>query len=146
MGTDTSLRNVLSTETPGGLPARGPVDDWSTLREKLTDQERVADVTPDGAVLWLMLDGASGRRIIENQPRTYIRITARTRISTPQPDVKASDKGICRYAEGYGLVLRSPRVTTDDITTAHPKQTSIGPGSLGYADLSQGTHLGFLSL
>lgn len=81
-----SARNALSTESPASLPTPWqPIDDWSTLKDqhveihiggKLIDQGRVDDVTPDGAVLWLMLDGASGRRIIENQPGTCVRFTA----------------------------------------------------------------------
>jgi hypothetical protein len=60
-----------------------PVDDWSTLRDqnveihiggRVADRGQVADVMADGSVLWLMEDGVSGRRIIENQPGTYIRL------------------------------------------------------------------------
>jgi hypothetical protein len=86
MRNDMSATNAPTTESPASLPTPWrPVDDWSTLKDhhveihiggKLIDQGRVDDVTPDGAVLWLMLDGASGRRIIENQPGTYVRSTA----------------------------------------------------------------------
>jgi hypothetical protein len=60
-----------------------PVDDWTTLKSqdvevikngRLIDRGRVDDVTSDGSVLWLMPDGASNRRIIENLPGTFIRL------------------------------------------------------------------------
>ena len=60
-----------------------PVDDWTTLKGqdveifengRLIDRGRVDDATSDGTVLWLMQDGASSRRIIENLPGTFIRL------------------------------------------------------------------------
>lgn len=60
-----------------------PVHDWSTLRDqnvevhiggRVADRGQVADVMIDGSVLWLMQDGVSGRRIIENQRGTSIRL------------------------------------------------------------------------
>lgn len=62
-----------------------PVDDWRTLKGhdveifengRLMDRGRVDDVTSDGFVLWLMQDGASNRRIIENLPGTFIRLAS----------------------------------------------------------------------
>lgn len=60
-----------------------PVDDWTTLKSqdveiyrnaRLIDRGWVEDVTSDGSVLWLMHDGASSRRIVENLPGTFIRL------------------------------------------------------------------------
>lgn len=60
-----------------------PVDDWSELtnlhvevhhRTKLVDAGRVDTVTPDGAILWLALDGVASRRIVVKQPETSIRL------------------------------------------------------------------------
>ncbi|WP_332603652.1 hypothetical protein [Arthrobacter sp. S2(2024)] len=57
------------------------VADWTTLKYqdievhiggKLTDQGRVVDVMSDGSVLWLMHDGVSRRRLIENLPETDV--------------------------------------------------------------------------
>lgn len=62
-----------------------PVDDWTTLKgqdieifqnERLIDHGRVDDVVSDGTLLWLMHDGASNRRIIENLPGTFIRLAS----------------------------------------------------------------------
>jgi hypothetical protein len=60
------------------------VDDWSPLKGqnveihsggRTADRGQVDDVLDDGSLLWLRADGASGRRIIENQPGTSVRIS-----------------------------------------------------------------------
>ena len=59
-----------------------PIDDWTTLHGQdveihrggsIIDRGRVDAVMADGSALWLTFNGASGRRIIERQPGTYIR-------------------------------------------------------------------------
>lgn len=67
-------------------PARPGIEDWSSLKDqnvavyiggRKADQGRVDDVMPDGSILWLMNDGSSGRRMIENQPGTSIQLSPR---------------------------------------------------------------------
>lgn len=84
---DMPLSNARKTEHPVDRSAPWePVDNWATLRGldieihmggRLIDQGRVDDVMPDGSLLWLMNDGASGRRIIENLPGTLVRLSSR---------------------------------------------------------------------
>jgi len=59
-----------------------PVDDWTALNGhdvevqrhgKVIDHGRVEAVMADGSLLWLMQYGAHSRRIIEQQPGTYLR-------------------------------------------------------------------------
>ncbi|CAN7546678.1 MULTISPECIES: hypothetical protein [Bacteria] len=61
-----------------------PIDDWTVLtgqdvevhtRGSVTDRGRVEAVMADGSLLWLMQDGAHSRRVVEQQPGTYIRRT-----------------------------------------------------------------------
>lgn len=68
-----------------------PIDDWTTLKGlyieihsggRLIDQGRVDDVMADGSIFWLMHDGASGRRIIENLPGTYVRLSSIFKMDT----------------------------------------------------------------
>lgn len=58
-----------------------PVDDWSILKDPyveiyrsgmVADRGLVDDVMADGSVLWLMQDGATGRRLIESQSGVHI--------------------------------------------------------------------------
>ena len=60
-----------------------PVDDWSTLEGRtaefhrhghLIDSGTVEAVTPDGEILWLKLDGALPRRILEKAPDIHARL------------------------------------------------------------------------
>lgn len=73
-------------EAPRPDPATSwqPVDDWSSLKGqdvviyvggKMTDSGQVEDVMADGSLLWLMHNGASSRRIIENLPGTVAIVT-----------------------------------------------------------------------
>lgn len=88
-----SASNPPKTQTPANLsPLWQPVDDWSTLKDqnveihiggKLTDRGRVDDVMADGSVLWLQHDGASVRRIVENQPGTWIRLAQDDQTAPP---------------------------------------------------------------
>ena len=71
--------NPTQTEAPKPWQ---PIDDWTTLHGQdieihrggsVIDRGRVDAVMADGSALWLTFNGASGRRIIERQPGTYIR-------------------------------------------------------------------------
>ncbi|MCM0618553.1 hypothetical protein MOD31_21225 [Paenarthrobacter sp. TYUT067] len=64
-------------------PLRPGIDDWSTIKNqnvvvhtdgKISDRGWVDDVMPDGSILWLINDGASGRRMVENQSGTFIHL------------------------------------------------------------------------
>jgi hypothetical protein len=65
-----------------------PVADWVTLKGlevevfvggRMLDRGHVDDVMADGSLLWLMQQGASERRIIENQPETHLRLASTQR-------------------------------------------------------------------
>lgn len=58
-----------------------PIEDWSELKGQMIeihsggrviDRGRVDAVMADGSALWLMLEGVSGRRVIERQKGIYI--------------------------------------------------------------------------
>jgi hypothetical protein len=60
-----------------------PEDDWTLLvglrievheQGRILDGGRVEDVTTDGHVLWLEMDGPSCRRIIEKSPVRHVRV------------------------------------------------------------------------
>ena len=75
--------NQTKTQAPAEPPKPWqPIDDWTTLHGQdieihrggsVIDRGRVDAVMADGSALWLKFNGASGRRIIERQPGTYIR-------------------------------------------------------------------------
>jgi len=79
MSTSPSPR---SSKTSFILPAIGqPVDDWTLLKgqmievhvnDQLIDHGWVDDIMVDGSLLWLIHNGASGRRIIEKLPGTLV--------------------------------------------------------------------------
>jgi hypothetical protein len=48
-------------------------------RDRMVDKSTVESVTADGRILWLTLDGATSRRLIEKLPGTYVRHRARGR-------------------------------------------------------------------
>ncbi|MFH5877237.1 hypothetical protein [Arthrobacter sp. NA-172] len=60
-----------------------PEDDWTLLigqkieiheQGRILDEGRVEDVTKDGYVLWLEMDGATCRRIIEKSPVRQVKV------------------------------------------------------------------------
>jgi hypothetical protein len=80
---DISVSTPATAKHPGDTYSPWePVDDWTTLKGldieihiggRLIDQGRVDDVMADGSILWLMHEGATGRRIIENARGTCVR-------------------------------------------------------------------------
>jgi hypothetical protein len=74
-----------SSHAPAPCDCRQVPDNWSYLqgrevsvrvRDTVVDSGRVDAVAPDGSILWLAMDGAVGRRLIERHPDMHIQPAA----------------------------------------------------------------------
>lgn len=75
--------NRLRDEMPDNLAGCEFADDWTLLdgldieiqeNGKIIDRGRVEVATKDGAILWLVPNGLSSRRLIEKMPGRFVRI------------------------------------------------------------------------
>lgn len=86
----TPAAGIAAPDTPSSWH---PIDNWNMLegrdveiycRDRIVDRGTVESVTADGRILWLSLDGATSRRLIEKLPGTYVRHSAGGRDTTLQ--------------------------------------------------------------
>jgi hypothetical protein len=99
-------RTVKVTAAPGTWQ---PEDDWTLLvgqkieiheQGKILDCGRVEDVTKDGYVLWLEMDGPTCRRIIEKSPVRLVKVLC----EAPVDESSRADRSI--LGEGVCLPVR----------------------------------------
>lgn len=67
----------------GGIVIWQPEDDWTLLvgqhiqiheHGRILDEGRVENVTKDGHVLWLEMDGPQSRRLVEKTPVSHVKV------------------------------------------------------------------------
>ena len=77
--------NLQSDSGPDDYIPWRPADDWTLLigqhievhnNGQLIDRGEVEAATADGHIMWLALEGASPRRLIEKLPGTHLRTAA----------------------------------------------------------------------